>query len=185
MVAATAMGQVVGWLVEGVRRTPHGVLVVRVAFGAMALVLGVLHLTGRLRAVVDALPTTWVVETMATDRWTVAALALVVVTVVAGWVGGRAGAAGHWPCRRARSCAWSQECTRHATCPTPRWGSLDLALMRRIDRGSVWRSVGMRRGLLVLGVGPGPGRARRRPAVEHGDRCCPAWSRVVARCSSR
>ena len=27
--------------------------------------------------------------------------------------------------------------------------------MRRIDRGSVWRSVGMRRGLLVLGVGPG------------------------------
>ncbi len=154
VVAATAMGQVVGWLVEGVRRTPHGVLVVRVAFGAMALVLGVLHLTGRLRAVVDALPTTWVVETMATDRWTVAALALVVVTVVAGWVGG---VPARWalalPPREELRVESGVHEARHV--PTPRWGSLDLALMRRIDRGSVWRSVGMRRGLLVLGVGPG------------------------------
>ena len=30
----------------------------------------------------------------------------------------------------------------------------DLALLRRLDRGSVWRSVGMRRGLMVLGLGP-------------------------------
>ena len=34
-------------------------------------------------------------------------------------------------------------------------GLADLALLRRLDRGSVWRSVGMRRGLIVLGVGPG------------------------------
>ena len=29
------------------------------------------------------------------------------------------------------------------------------ALLRRRDRDSVWRSVGMRRGLMVLGLGPG------------------------------
>jgi hypothetical protein len=39
--------------------------------------------------------------------------------------------------------------------PEPRWGSGDRALLRRLDRGSVWRSVGMRRGLMVLGIGPG------------------------------
>ena len=38
--------------------------------------------------------------------------------------------------------------------PEPRWGSPDRALLRRLDRGSVWRSVGMRRGLMVLGIGP-------------------------------
>jgi hypothetical protein len=42
---------------------------------------------------------------------------------------------------------------RHA--PEPRWGSPDRALLRRLDRDSVWRSVGMRRGLMVLGLGPG------------------------------
>ncbi len=154
VVAATAMGQVVGWLVEGVRRTPHGVVIVRVATGLIAVLLGVLHLTGRLRPVVDALPTTWLVETMGTDRWFVAASALVVVTAVAVWVGGI-------PARWALSLSPREELrvesgvheARHV--PMPRWGSLDLALMRRLDRGSVWRSVGMRRGLLVLGVGPG------------------------------
>ena len=87
VVAATAMGQVVGWLVEGVRRTPHGVLVVRVAFGAIALVLGVLHLTGRLRRSSTRFHDVGGRE-HGDGPWTVAALALVVVTVVSGWVGG-------------------------------------------------------------------------------------------------
>ena len=39
--------------------------------------------------------------------------------------------------------------------PEPRWGSADRALLHRLDRDSVWRSVGMRRGLMVLGIGPG------------------------------
>ena len=37
----------------------------------------------------------------------------------------------------------------------PRFLGEDLALLRRLDRGSVWRSVGMRRGLIMLGLGPG------------------------------
>ena len=56
--------------------------------------------------------------------------------------------------------------------------------MRRIDRGSVWRSVGMRRGLLVLGVGPG------LVALVAGlpwstVTLLPAWSRAAVHCSSR
>ena len=154
VLAATAMGQAVGWLVEGVRRTPHGVVIVRVASGLVAALLGVLHLTGRLRPLAEALPTTWLVDSLSTDRWVEAALALVVLTAVAVWLGG-------FPARWALGLPPREELrvesgvheARHV--PTPRWGSLDLALMRRLDRGSVWRSVGMRRGLLVLGVGPG------------------------------
>lgn len=154
VVAATAIGQAVGWLVEGVRRTPHGVVIVRVGSGLVALVLGVLHLAGQLRPLVDALPTTWLVDSLTTDRWIVAALALAVLTAVAVWVGG-------FPARWALGLPPREELrvesgvhqARHV--PTPRRGSVDLALLRRLDRGSIWRSVGMRRGLLVLGVGPG------------------------------
>ena len=154
VVAATAMGQVVGWFVEGVRRTPHGVVLVRVGSGLVALLLGVLHLTGLLRPLGDALPTTWVVETMATDRWFVAALALVAVALAAVWAGGIPArwALGLPPREELRVASGVHE-ARHV--PAPRWGSVEVALMRRLDRGSVWRSVGMRRGLLVLGVGPG------------------------------
>ena len=154
VVAATAMGQIVGWLVEGVRRTPHGVVVVRVSFGAIALAFALLHLTGRLRPLADALPTTWLVESLASDRWVVAALVLVVLTAVAVWLGGFPArwALGLPPREELRVASGVHE-ARHV--PLPRWSSLDAALMRRLDRGSVWRSVGMRRGLIVLGVGPG------------------------------
>ncbi len=154
VLAATALGQVVGWGVEGVRRTTHGVVIVRVASGVIAAGFGVLHLTGRLRPLVDSLPTTWLVETMVTDRWTVAALLLLGVTVVAVWLGGVPAkwALGLPPREELRVESGVHE-ARHV--PTPRWGSVELALMRRLDRGSVWRAVGMRRGLMVLGFGPG------------------------------
>ena len=40
----------------------------------------------------------------------------------------------------------------HPARPLP---ASDLAVLRRIDRASVWRAVPMRRGLVVLAVGPG------------------------------
>ena len=58
--------------------------------------------------------------------------------------------------------------------PEPRWGSPDRALLRRLDRGSVWRSVGMRRGLMVLGLGPGLVALVAGLAVEHGACSSPA-----------
>ena len=154
VLAATALGQVVGWLVEGVRRTPHGVLVVRVAGVALALVAGALHLTGRLRSVVEGLPTTWVAGAMQDDRWPLAALGLLALAAVAVLVGGApaAWALGLPPREELRVQSGVHEAR---PLPEPRWGSADRALLRRLDRGSVWRSVGMRRGLVVLGMGPG------------------------------
>lgn len=152
--AATAVGQAVGWAVEGVRRTPHGVLLVRVGSGLVVVVLGALHLAGLLVPLVHALPTTWLTDTMQTPRWPVAVAVLLVLTLLAVVLGARPAswALGQPPREELRVQSGVHE-ARHV--PEPRWGSPDRALLRRLDRGSVWRSVGMRRGLLVLGLGPG------------------------------
>lgn len=154
VLAATALGQAAGWAVEGVRRTTHGVVVVRVASGVVVVALAGLHLAGALGPVVRSLPTTWVAETAQTGDWPLAVLVLLVVAVVGVAVGAApaASALGLPPREELRVQSGVHE-ARHA--PEPRWGSPDRALLRRLDRGSVWRSVGMRRGLLVLGVGPG------------------------------
>lgn len=154
VLAATAVGQAVGWAVEGVRRTPRGVVVVRVVTGLVIATLGGLHLAGELVGLVRSLPTTWLAETMQTPRWPVAAVVLLVVAGVGVVLGARPArwALGQPPREELRVQSGVHE-ARHV--PEPRWGSPDRALLRRLDRGSVWRSVGMRRGLLVLGLGPG------------------------------
>ena len=154
VLAATALGQAVGWAVEGVRRTPHGVVVVRVVTGAVVVALAALHLAGALAPLVRSLPTTWLVETMQTSRWPVAVLVLLALAVACVVLGARPArwALGQPPREELRVQSGVHE-ARHV--PEPRWGSPDRALLRRLDRGSVWRSVGMRRGLLVLGLGPG------------------------------
>ncbi len=154
VLAATAVGQAVGWAVEGVRRTPHGVVVVRVISGLVVVGLAALHLAGVLGPVVRALPTTWLAEVMQTSRWPQAVLVLLVIAVAGVVLGARPArwALGQPPREELRVQSGVHE-ARHV--PEPRWGSPDRALLRRLDRGSVWRSVGMRRGLLVLGLGPG------------------------------
>jgi hypothetical protein len=154
VLAATALGQAVGWAAEGVRRTPHGVVVVRVVSGVVVVLLAGLHLAGALGPVVRSLPTTWLAESAQTSSWPVAVLVLLVLAVVGVVVGARpaAWALGLPPREELRVQSGVHE-ARHA--PEPRWGSPDRALLHRLDRGSVWRSVGMRRGLMVLGIGPG------------------------------
>ena len=154
VLAATILGQAVGWAIEGVRRTPHGVVVVRVTSAIVVVTLATLHLAGLLLPVVRALPTTWVVETMQTSWWPVTVLGLLAIAVLGALLGARPArwALGQPPREELRVQSGVHE-ARHA--PEPRWGSADRALLRRLDRGSVWRSVGMRRGLLVLGAGPG------------------------------
>ena len=154
VVAATAIGQLCGWAVEGVRRTRHGVLAVRLGGAVLGLAGAVLHLAGRLDDVADALPSAWVADAVLAGRWWVPALALAVVAVVAVRAGARpaARALGLPPREELRVASGVHE-ARQA--PEPRWLDPDLALLRRLDRASVLRSVGMRRGLMVLGAGPG------------------------------
>ena len=154
VLAATALGQAAGWAVEGVRRTSHGVVVVRAVGGAVVAVLAGLHLAGLLGPLVRSLPTTWVAETAQTPDWPLVVVLLLALAVVGVVVGARpaAWALGLPPREELRVQSGVHE-ARHA--PEPRWGSPDRALLRRLDRDSVWRSVGMRRGLMVLGLGPG------------------------------
>ncbi|MCD6638351.1 MAG: hypothetical protein LT071_00360 [Nocardioides sp.] len=152
--AATAWAQVVGWLIEGVRRTAHGVVVVRVATGVVGVMLVLLHLTGLLAPLATALPTTRLAEAMVGPRWGATALVLLLVAAVGVWAGRvpAAWALGLPPREELRVDSGVHEARQ---VPEPRWLDADVALLRRLDRGSVWRSVGMRRGLVVLGAGPG------------------------------
>ena len=68
VLAATAAGQALGWTAEGVRRTTHGVVVVRVVAGAVVLVVAGLHLAGVLGPLVRALPTTCLLYTSPSPR---------------------------------------------------------------------------------------------------------------------
>lgn len=154
MLAATALGQAIGWTVEGARRMPHGVLVVRAAGAVVVLIVVALHLSGSLPAVVEAMPTTWLAGAMQGERWYLVALGLLAASVAAVALGAwpAAWALGQPPREELRVQSGVHEAR---PVPVPRWGSPERALLRRLDRGSVWRSVGMRRGLLVLGFGPG------------------------------
>jgi hypothetical protein len=154
VLAASTIGQAIGWTVEGVRRTEHGVLAVRVVSVAFLLVVAGLQLAGALGPIVRALPTTLLAETAPTTRWPIAVLVLLLVAAVMTLVGTRpaAWALGLPPREELRVQSGVHE-ARPA--PKSRWLTPERALLRRLDRDSVWRSVGLRRGLLVLGIGPG------------------------------
>lgn len=149
---ATACGQIVAWAVEGVRRLPAGLAVVRALFLACLLGAAALQVTGRLGHLLDRAPTAGLVAVMVggwTLHWLFAVGVLLlgfVAAVVLGAV--PAGVAARRPPR--------EELRAEAGHRRPRrLARSDLAQLVRTDRASVWRSVPMRRGLLVLGVGPG------------------------------
>lgn len=149
---ATAAAQVVAWSVEGVRRLPRGVGLVRASTVlGVALLLG-LQLTGRLVDLLDRVPTVRLVVALvggADLRWllTVVALALLVVLAVA-----LGALPAHLAARRAPRDELRLESQVHAARPLPR---SVVGVLVRTDRASVWRAVPMRRGLVVLAVGPG------------------------------
>ena len=161
--AATAIGQVVAWTVEAVRRTTHGIAIVRraasrwpsVAVGAPA------------RPATSARPrrrctTRWLVVgyvdgfTLALGRRRSRSSSALLVRR------GRARRGPGAPRRPARSARRAAGRDRQLRRPagSPR---SPLAGLVRTDRGSVWRAVPMRRGLAVLADRPGRGRAGRQP----------------------
>ena len=152
MCFSTAVGQVVAWAIEALRRGRFGIALTRGLFLAMALVAVAIQLTGNTGAVLDRVPTLIVFEGAVTGwslRWaaTVVALALgILVAVVLGAVPAHV-AAKRMPRDEAR-----METDQHE--PRPLSRSV-LGTLIRFDRASVWRSVPMRRGVMVLAVGPG------------------------------
>lgn len=153
LLVATALAQVVGWSVEGIRRTRHGVVIVRAATVALALALLAGQAVGSLDDLARALPTAALAESLGGGRWPAVA-ALLAVLLIAGVALGAVPA--RWALRKPPREELRVESGVHEArqAPVARFLGEELALLRRLDRGSVWRSVGMRRGLMVLGLGP-------------------------------
>ncbi|QZY29033.1 hypothetical protein [Nocardioides coralli] len=149
---ATALGQVIAWTVEAVRRRPRGVVTMRVVLGALAVTGLYVQLSGQLTDVLDRVPTLWLVVGAVTDdvgRWalTVAVqVGVLALTVLAGTI------PAHWAARRLPHDELRVEADTRTPRPMP-WSQLTALL--RIDRASVWRAVPMRRGMAVLAIGPG------------------------------
>ncbi len=152
---ATALGQVVAWAMEGLRRGPRGIAGSRAVVGGVFLAAVLLHLVGRLDDALDRVPTVQLVLTAVSAdeglgaRWFVT-IGVQLVLIAA------AVALGAWPAHIAARRVPHDESradTRHRMVrPMP--GSDWVALLR-VDRASVWRAVPMRRGLAVLAIGPG------------------------------
>jgi hypothetical protein len=152
---ATAAGQAVGWVFEGIRRGPHGNLDARlIAVAAMATVIA-LVLTDQLVPLLDRSPTVRVYLGAAYGSgyvwtpWAKCVGSLVVLLVVAVVLG-------LLPARWALHRPLREELRLESGHIEPRRNpATDLRAMVRIDRSSVWRAVPLRRGVLVLAFMPG------------------------------
>ena len=151
LLGGTAFAQVLAWTLEGVRRVPHGIVGVRmltvVAFG---VALG-LQISDEMMTVFDQIPTRVFVVAMLdgfTWRWLVTVLLLVVGLVAVTALGA---VPAHIAAHRTPRDELRVETGRYQARSLPR---SDLAALVRTDRGSVWRAVPMRRGVVVLALGP-------------------------------
>ncbi|MGK2874063.1 MAG: hypothetical protein ACSLEW_00250 [Nocardioides sp.] len=148
----TAAAQAVAWTVEGVRRQPGGLWIVRGMGIVLALAAGILQLNGLIGPLLDQMPTDDLIVRMALGidlawlAYLVGLAALFAGFVVVGAIPAT------WAARRLPRDETRVESGSFTPRATP--GS-DFAMLLRIDRGSVWRAVPMRRGVAVLAVLPG------------------------------
>ena len=155
VLAATAAAQIVAWSAEAVRRGPAGLAIVRTVGALGMAVAGWLFFTGQFGDFLDALPTVRIVKAMmapADGNWplwvgTVAVLLVMIPVLVA-----LGGVSAHLAARRHPR----DELRIESETRTPRPVSRsDFFALLRVDRASVWRVVPMRRGIMVLAIGPG------------------------------
>ena len=151
LAVATAFAQVLAWTLEGVRRVPHGIGVVRglnVVFFGIALGL---QLSNNLAEVFDQMPTRYVVVAMLDGfdgRWATYAAGLLVAAVLLAALGA---VPAHIAAHRVPRDELKVESGRYPARPM---ASTLFGAMVRTDRASVWRAVPMRRGVVVLALGP-------------------------------
>jgi hypothetical protein len=149
---ATAAAQVAAWTVEAVRRGPFGIAITRALLVVLGVTAGVVQLTHHMTKVLDRIPTLWLFY-RAIHGWSwlwlegLAVLALgFPLLVVLGAI------PAHLASRRMARDEARMETDQHEPRAMPR---TVLGALVRQDRASIWRSVPMRRGVLVLAVGPG------------------------------
>ena len=149
---ATAVGQVLAWTMEAIRRREHGIVVVRgIALALIATAVG-LQLTGNLGRLLDSRLSAWFAAGLVNGfggRWVLTILLEVLLLAAAVALGALPAhlAARHAPRDELR--------VESGTYPARRQPGSPLAALVRTDRGSIWRAVPMRRGLAVLAIGPG------------------------------
>ena len=155
VLTATALAQVGGWLAEGVRRGPHGIVLFRALVTLLALAAGLLVVTGNLAAFLDRSPTRGVLSAVLAvpdGRWGTW-FAGVLVLAAAGLAAAVLGTLpARWALRRPMREEQRLEAGHIAARPT---AASDFVMTLRIDRAGVWRSVPLRRGILVLALMPG------------------------------
>jgi hypothetical protein len=152
LVFSTTAGQVVAWAVEALRRGRFGIAITRLLLVSLGLGAGAVHLAGRTTDLLDRVPTLWVFQ-HALAGWSWRWLEVIGVLLVASLVAVVLGAVpAHLAAKRMPRDEARMETDQHEPRPMPR--SM-LGILIRTDRASVWRSVPMRRGVLVLAVGPG------------------------------
>ncbi|MCY7396312.1 MAG: hypothetical protein LH468_09225 [Nocardioides sp.] len=152
LIAATALGQLVAWTVEWVRRSPRGSLTVRMLGLALLGAAVMLQVAGLLVEALESLPTLSLVVGLVqgfTVRWVLTIAALVALLLGATALGA---VPAHLAARRPTRDEAKVESGRYAARAVAR--SPLLALVRT-DRSSIWRAVPMRRGIAVLAIGPG------------------------------
>jgi hypothetical protein len=152
LAAATSTAQIVAWTMEAIRRRRHGRWVVRAIVLAFASAAVVMQMRGSLTDFLDRLPTVAVVaraiDGVGSDWLTV--VVLLTVAIVAAVAAGAVPA--HLAARRPPLDEARVESGQYAA---RRAAGSVVGMLMRVDRGSIWRSVPMRRGITVLGVGPG------------------------------
>jgi hypothetical protein len=152
IVAATAIGQAVGWAVEGVRRLPGGVWVVRAGVAVVLLAGVALQWTDSLADLLGGRLAVWWVG-LSTGGWSAGWAGAVLLTGVVAVVAVLVGIVpATWTAHLPARAELKVESGSFRSRPTP---DSDLRMLVRFDRGSVWRAVPIRRGLMVLAVGPG------------------------------
>jgi hypothetical protein len=149
---STALAQVVAWSMEAVRRGPAGIAITRTILIGLGVGFAAIQLTGNTGTVLDRIPTVRVFLGAVSGwdaRWWLTVAVLIVGTLVTIAIGALPA---HLAARRMPRDETRMETDQHEPRRMPR---TVIGVLLRTDRASVWRSVPMRRGMMVLAVGPG------------------------------
>lgn len=152
---ATALAQMLAWAAEWVRRGPGGAWVLRILILTLTVITAVLLATDRLVPLLDRTPTLRIVLGVLYGsggewlKWVEVVAWLVVVGVTAVLAGALMA---HAVARRPARDELRQESSVRPPRANP---ASEFAALVRTDRVGIWRSVPLRRGLVVLATLPG------------------------------